>query len=77
MKSSKSDAEDLKPLKTKKSQSITKDFVALAGTSQQEAKRLLRVLDFKFEFLGLTNSVQINANRRTFLKTRKADLKIG
>ena len=65
MRSSKSDAGDLKSLKTKKSQSTTKDFVALAGTSQKGAKQLLKVLDFNFEFLGLTNSV-IRASKNSY-----------
>ena len=64
MISCKSDAGHLKFLKTEKSPSTIKDFVALAGTRQKEAKQLLKVTDINFDFLDHTNSV-IRASRNS------------
>jgi hypothetical protein len=55
----------LEIFETKKSKSTTKDFVALAGTSQIGAKQLSKVTDFNFEFLDHTNSV-ICASRNSY-----------
>ena len=48
-----------------KSKSTTKDSVANSGSSQKGAKQPLKVPDFKFEFLDLTDSV-IRASKNSY-----------
>ena len=54
----------LEVLEAQKSKSTTKDFVANSGTSQKGAKKPLKVIDFKSEFIDHTIS-NIRASRRS------------